>query len=365
MRRVLLALIVAACGSESHGNLAEAPRPAIPVQVVTAAPTDLPRVLSAVGTLSSSETTVVSAEITGTVTSFDIPEGRPVESGHLLATLDDAEAQAATAVARARFQSAQNRQDRTSSLRAASVASQQAADDARAELDAARGALQEAQTRLDKTRIHAPFAGILGLRQVNRGQYLDSGDPVVELTRTDPLELEFAIPQRHSALIELDQRVLATVGLCGLRFEGRVDAIDPQVDPRTRRLRLQATVSNPDGELRPGMSTRVRLLVDMYPGALVVPQEAIIRYGTKFLIYTLDEAGVASQREVELGDYFVDGVHVTEGLEPGATVVVTGHQKLRPGALAAPQPHTPVENELLQLGWHGPTAECRTSGATF
>lgn len=124
MRRVLLALIVAACGSESHGNLAEAPRPAIPVQVVTAAPTDLPRVLSAVGTLSSSETTVVSAEITGTVTNFDIPEGRPVESGHLLATLDDAEAQAATAVARARFQSAQNRQDRTSSLRAASVASQ-------------------------------------------------------------------------------------------------------------------------------------------------------------------------------------------------------------------------------------------------
>ncbi len=376
MRAVLVALIspwpgicalllLTACGSESRGSPQETVGPAILVHVVTAAPLDLPRVLPAVGALSSPETTVVASEIAGTVTDFDIPEGRAVETGHFLAALDDAEAQAATAVARARFQSAEYRQSRTSSLRAASVASEQAADEARAQLDAASGALREAQTRLEKTRIHAPFAGVLGLRQVNRGQYLEAGDRIVEITRTDPLQLEFAIPQRHAALIALGQRVLGTVGLCGMRFEGRVDAIDPQVDSRTRRLRLRATIPNPGGELWPGMSTRVRLLVDMYPGALVVPQEAIVRFGTKFLIYTLDDGGIAAQKEVQLGDYFVDGVHVTAGLERGATVVVAGHQKLRGGTLAAPQPHTPTENQLLELGWYGPTADCRTRGAAF
>ena len=156
---------------------------------------------------------------------------------------------------------------------------------------------------------------MLGLRQVNQGQYLDSGTPVVEITQVDPLELEFGLPQRYAAELEVGQAVLGTVDQCGQRFEARVDAIDPRVDPGTRAVRLQAVVPNEDGRLLPGMAVRVRLVVGTLPDAVVVPQEAIIRQGTKHLVYVVDDEDRARQREVALGTFFVDGVHVSAGVD--------------------------------------------------
>jgi membrane fusion protein (multidrug efflux system) len=345
------------CGGEAHREGDGGPPP-VAVQVVTAAASELPRTLSAVGSLQSPETTTVASEIAGTTVAIDIPEGRSVEKGHLLARLDDAEARAALSVARARLTNATARLTRLRSLRASSVSSEQALDDAVAEFDAAKGEVDEAETRLRKTDIRAPFAGILGLRQVNQGQYLDPGDPVVEITQVDPLELEFGIPQRHAGELELGQLVLGTVGPCGQRFQASVDAIDPRVDPATRAVRLQAAVPNPDGKLLAGMAVRVRLVVGAIPGAVVIPQEAIIRQGTKHLVYVVDGEGRAHQREARLGSFFVDGVHVRAGVDPGDTVVVAGHQKLRPGAPTSAQPYQPVENPNLELGWFGPGGDC-------
>jgi membrane fusion protein (multidrug efflux system) len=325
---------------------------------VTAAAQELPRTLAAVGSLQSPETTTVASEIAGTLVAIDIPEGRYAEEGHLLARLDDAEARAALSVARARLTNATARLARLRSLRASSVSSEQALDDAVAEFDAAKGEVDEAETRLRKTGIRAPFAGILGLRQVNQGQYLDPGDPVVEITQVDPLELEFGLPQRHARALALDQIVLGTVGQCGQRFEARVDAIDPRVDPATRTVRLQAAVPNPDGTLFPGMAVRVRLVIGAIPDAVVIPQEAIIRQGTKHRVYVVDEEGRARQRDVSLGTFFVDGVHLRAGVEPGDSVVVAGYQKLQPGAPTRPQPYQPTENPNLELGWFGPDGEC-------
>jgi membrane fusion protein (multidrug efflux system) len=309
--------------------------------------------LAAVGSLQSPETTTVASEIAGTTVAIDIPEGRYVKAGHLLARLDDAEARAARSVARARLTNAKARLARLRSLRASSVSSQQALDDAVAEFDAAQGEVDEAETRLRKTDIRAPFAGILGLRQVNQGQYLDPGDPIVEITQVDPLELEFGIPQRHASELELGQVVL------GQRFEASVDAIDPRVDPATRAVRLQAAVPNPDGRLLAGMAVRVRLVVGAVSDAVVIPREAIIRQGTKHRVYVVDEESRAHQHDVALGTFFVDGVHVRAGVAPGETVVVAGHQKLQEGALTSPQPYQPIENPNLELGWFGPDGDCR------
>jgi membrane fusion protein (multidrug efflux system) len=327
--------------------------------VFTAAASELPRTLAAVGSLQSPETTTVASEIAGTTVAIDIPEGRYVKAGHLLARLDDAEARAARSVARARLTNAKARLARLRSLRASSVSSQQALDDAVAEFDAAQGEVDEAETRLRKTDIRAPFAGILGLRQVNQGQYLDPGDPIVEITQVDPLELEFGIPQRHASELELGQVVLGTVGQCGQRFEASVDAIDPRVDPATRAVRLQAAVPNPDGRLLAGMAVRVRLVVGAVSDAVVIPREAIIRQGTKHRVYVVDEESRAHQHDVALGTFFVDGVHVRAGVAPGETVVVAGHQKLREGAPTSPQPYQPIENSNLELGWFGPDGDCR------
>jgi membrane fusion protein (multidrug efflux system) len=346
------------CGGDSPPDGGGGPPP-VSVQIVTAAAGELPRTLSAVGSLKSPETTTVASEVSGTVVALDIPEGRYVAAGHLLARIDDAEARAALSVARARLTNAKARLARLRSLRESKVSSEQALEDAVAEFDAARGVVDESGTRLRKTKVRAPFAGILGLRQVNQGKYLESGDPIVEITQVDPLELEFGLPQRYARDLALDQVVLGTVGQCGQRFTGRVDAINPRVDPGTRAVRLQAIIPNSDGTLLPGMAVRVRLVIDTIPDAIVIPQEAIVRQGTKHLVYVLDDEDRARQREVTLGTFFVDGVHLPAGLEPGERVVVAGHQKLRPGASTRLEPYVPTQNPNLELGWLGPDADCR------
>jgi membrane fusion protein (multidrug efflux system) len=305
--------------------------------------------------------TTVASEIAGTVVSIAIPEGQRVEARHVLARLDDAEARAARAVAAARLRNARDRLARLESLRAESVSSEQAFDDARSEFDAAEGEFERAETRLQKTTIRAPFTGVLGLRQVNVGQYVEPGDPLVEITQVHPLELVFSLPQRHVSEIAVGQSVLGMVGLCEARFEGRVDAVDPRVDPATRSVRVHALVPNPEGSLYAGMSVRVRLLVATISGALVVPQEAIVRQGTKHIVYSVDDEGLAQQHEITLGEFFVDGVHIREGIEPGARVVAAGQQKLGPGSPTQAQPYQPTDNPNLELGRFGPVAACTAS----
>ena len=344
--------------SESQGDRRDGGPRVIDVQVVVATPGALPRTLSAVGSLQSTDMATMASEIAGTVVALDIPEGQLVTSGHVVARLDDGEARASLSVARARLKNAHDRLARLESLRAESVSSAQAYDDATSAFEAAQGAFAEAQERLDKTEISAPFDGVLGLRQASVGQFLRQGDPVVEITRIDPLELVFALPQRFISQVAVDQTVTGIVGRCGPRFEAKVRAVDPRIDPATRSVRLLALVPNPDGKLYPGMAARLRLLVDRIPAAIVVPQEAIVRQGTKHIVYTLDAENQAQQNEVRLGEFFADGVHVASGIEANARVVVAGQQKLRPGATANPQPHTPTRNPNLDLGRFGPLDDC-------
>jgi membrane fusion protein (multidrug efflux system) len=336
-------------------------RPPAQVLFVVAEPRTLPRTLSSVGAFASPNMTTVASEIEGRVIALDVPEGQRVEKGHVLARLDDAEAKAALKIARARFENAKDRLARLERLRERSVSSEQAYDDARAEYDAAAGAKEEAQTRLEKTALRAPFAGVLGLRQVNLGQYVSGGTPIVEITQVDPLELAFGVPQRFAADLAPDQRVTGRVGRCGPRFEGEVVAIDPRIDPATRNVRLQALVPNADGALYPGMAASIELVVGTYPDAIVVPQEAVVRQGTRHVIYTLDDDDGAVQHTVSLGQFFPDGVHVTEGIAPYARVVAAGQQKLGPGAPTRPAPFEPTENPNLDLGSSGPEA-CREEG---
>ena len=358
-RRVLqtallsLALLAFAACDRSEGAQGRGEPPPVPVQYVDAAPGAIPRTISSVGAFESPEMTTVASEIEGRVVALDVPEGRLVEQGHVLARLDDAESRASLRVARARLQNAKDRLARLERLRERDVSSEQAYDDARAEFDAATGAFQEAQTRLEKTTLRAPFTGVLGLRQINVGQYVDGGTPIVELTQVDPLELVFSVPQRFAGELALGQRVEGRVGRCGPRFEGQVDAIDPRVNPATRSVQLQASVPNVDASLFPGMAVSLKLVVGAFEDAIVVPQEAIVRQGTRHIVYTLDEQDAAQQATVLLGEFFADGVHVRRGIEPGARVVAAGQQKLRPGARTAATPFEPTRNPNLELGGNG------------
>lgn len=363
MRRLPLLLLLLsahalACG-ESPSETPPGPPPAA-VQVLTAEARTLPRTLSAVGSLESPDMTTVASEIAGKVVALDVPEGTRVDAGFVLARLDDAEGRASLSVATAKLENARDRHARQGPLHEQGVASDQSLEDALAELRGAEGAYQEARTRLDKHTIRAPFAGVLGLRQVNVGQYVPAGQPIVEITLVDALELRFYLPQKDLPRLAPGQTVHGVVGRCEARFEGTVTALDPRVDPATRMVGLQAAVQGEAGALHPGMAVRVRLLVEEVPAAILLPQEAIVRQGTKYVIYTVDAQNAAQPREVTLGEFFVDGVHVTRGIAAGDRVIVSGQLKLQPGSPVAPQPFTPTRNPNVNVGRYGP-ADCEPS----
>jgi len=324
---------------------------------MTAEAKPLPETLSAVGSLESPHMATVASEIAGRVVALDVPQGTRVEAGHVLARLDDAEAKATLSVAAARLENARDRHARQGPLHERGVASDQSLEDARSGLRGAEGAYQEALSRLEKHTIRAPFAGVLGLRQVNVGQYVEAGQPIVELTLVDALELRFYLPQQDLPRLAPGQKVLGVVGRCEARFEGTLSAVDPRVDPATRMVGLQAVVKGEPGSLHPGMAVRVRLLVDEIPDAILLPQEAVVRQGTKYLVYTVDAQNAAQPHEVTLGEFFVDGVHVTSGIAAGEQVIVSGQQKLQPGSPVAPQPWEATQNPNVDVGRYGP-ADC-------
>jgi len=359
--RPLLLLLLAACPiacGEAPAAGPEGPPPPV-VQVVTAAASVLPQTLSAVGSLESARMAPVAAEVAGTLVALDVPEGKRIEAGHVLAKLDDAAARAALSVAAARLENARDRLARQQPLHAQGVASDQALEDARAEVRAGEGAYQEARTLLEKHTIRTPYAGAVGLKQVNVGQYVTAGQPIVEITITQGLELRFSLPQQDLPRLAAGQIVHGVVGRCEARFEGRVTAVDPRVDPTTRMVGLRAALTGGSENLHPGMAVRVRLLVDELPGAILLPQEAIVRQGTKTIVFTVDAQNQVQPREVQLGEFFVDGVHVVSGVEAGERIVVAGQQKLQPGTPVNAEPFTPTTNPNVMLGRYGP-ADCPT-----
>ncbi len=346
------------CGASSERD-GPGEFPAVTVQVVTMRPQTIPRTVSAVGSLESPEPTTIAAEVEGSVEFIDIPEGQRVKAGHVLLRIDDDEFRAVAAASRARFRNADDRLRRARELHTGGVASAQVLDDATSAHDAARAALDEAETRLRKTVVRAPFSGMLGLRQASLGQYLEAADPIVQVTQVDPLDIVFSVPQRHAPELALGQRVMASLGRCEARLEASISALDPRIDPGTRTLRAEARVPNPQGAYSPGMAVHVRVLVDEVADALLVPQEAIVRQGTKQIVYVVDGEERVQQQEVVLGEFFLEAAHVRSGLRQGERVVTNGHQKLRPGAAVEARPHVATANPLLELGWFGPTEGCR------
>jgi membrane fusion protein (multidrug efflux system) len=353
-----LALCALGCEQSTAGGAHRPELPPLAVQTLTLKPERIPRLLTAVGALESPQTTWLSSDVEGIVTFLDIPEGQRVDKGRLLARVDDRRSRAMLSVAEARYRNARDTFERLEQLHGEKLISKQELDDATAELRQAAGALDDARTLVGQAEIRAPFTGQLGLKQISLGAYLAQGAPVVELTQTDPLRLVFGLPQREVDKLALGQSVRGVAGDCTQRFQGAVMIVDPKVDAATRSVQVQAEVANPDGILRPGMSARVAVEVGAVDDAVTVPQEAVVRRGTKTLVYTVKEDGTAAANEVTLGQYFVDRVEVASGLRPGDVVVAAGLQKLRGGAHVEQQPYERIANPNLELGFESIADSC-------
>jgi membrane fusion protein (multidrug efflux system) len=297
--------------------------------------------LTAVGTVAPVRGVTVSADLPGVVDRIAFESGQSVRDGDVLATLDTRQERAQLAAAIAQRDLARVTFDRLRGLRAERVVSQAELDRATAEQREAEARVDEIRATIDRKTIRAPFSGVLGIRQVNLGQYLSAGDALVTLQALDPVYVDFAVPQE--SLVQLRQRRPVHVTTDDAQhgeLAGSITAVDSVVDDSTRNVQVQATVRNPNGRLRPGMFVRAEVAVGTSAAVITLPASAInyAPYGDSVFVVTdlKDPAGKTyrgvRQRIVTTGKMRGDQIAVTSGIKPGDEVVTSGVFKLRNGA---------------------------------
>lgn len=300
------------------------------VEVARVKASDFSDDVSAVGSLKSNESVVLRPETAGRVSTIAFKDGAVVGKGDLLLTLDAAIQEAELQQARANLALARNNHQRNEELLGRKFLSQQAVESSAANLRVQEAALQLAEAKLAKTRVKAPFRGVVGLRNVSVGDYVKEGQDLINIEDIATLRADFRLPEAYLGRLHKGQVIEVTSdAVPGERFKAVLDAVDPQVDPAGRAISARARLDNAAGKLRPGMFVRVRLLFGERKAVLLVPEQAIVP-GAEPAVYRVVD-GKASLVKVRTGVRRAAQVEIVEGLAEGDVVVTAGQLKLRPG----------------------------------
>jgi membrane fusion protein (multidrug efflux system) len=324
-----------------------------PVEVVELKPVRVLESITAVGSLRSNESVVLRPEVSGRIAAIGFRDGQSVRRGQLLVGLDATLNEAEVAQARAEFDLATSNLRRTEDLASKNFVSSSAQDQAASSVQVAEAKLKLAEARLAKMRILAPFDGVVGIRNVSIGEYVKDGAELVNVEDIRTLKADFRLPERYFPQLKTGLPVELTAdALPGSRYVGSVEAINPRVDAAGRSLEVRARLTNSDGQLRPGMFARVRVLLGDRPNALMVPEEAVVPLGDDFFVYTVAD-GKAKRVRVKLGVRREAQVELLEGVSAGEQVITAGIRVQRDGQAvrvvgAAPAPPagtTPAESK--------------------
>lgn len=345
---VVLLLLGAAWGVSRFyggGKPSEQQPPRGPVAVVTEAvqTVSLSNAVRAVGSLVAGESADIHAEIAGQISEILFEEGQPVKKGDVLIQMDRSLLETELARAKAALDAAAANFARDDKLKKSGFVAAQQWDATRAALDAARAEVANAEIRLEKATIRAPFGGVAGLRSFSKGDFTTAGAALTSVVSIDPLKLEFTIPEKNYGDIRAGQQIAFAVdAFPGENFPGEVYAVDPRVDPDNRNFTVKATVPNSGGRLRPGMYARIEITTATRGNAMTIPEEAIMPRGESSFVYAV-RGGKAVLTEVTLGARETGRVEVLGGLSPDDRVVTAGHLKLKDGAAVAEQPAAPQD----------------------
>ncbi len=297
--------------------------------------------ITAVGSLEAVQGVIVTAELPGKVERIELEAGTKVKAGDLLLQQDISTETAQLRSAEAALTLTEIEIDRKRKLLAQKTISRSEYDNAEAQFKQAAAQADTIRATIKKKTIRAPFAGRLGIRLVNVGQVLKEGEPIVSLQSIDPIFVNFSLPQQQLAQVGpgLSVRVTADA-LPGQALEGKITAINPQVDAATRNIRMQATMTNPEERLRPGMFVTVTVVLPVRQDLLAIPATSILYAPYSDSVFVVEEqkdekngrvGKTVRQQFVRLGERQGDYVAVLSGLEEGQTVVSTGVFKLRNG----------------------------------
>ncbi len=311
------------------------------VTTIVAKSEEWPATLSAIGTVAAVQGVTVSADLPGIIDRIAFGSGKTVQAGEVLVQLDTRQEQAQLAAAEAQRDLARLNLDRMTDLNRQGITSQSDYDRTAAEHKQAEARVGEIRATIDRKKIRAPFTGLLGIRQVNLGQYLKGGDPVVPLQSLQPIYVNFTVPQQEVGKTRVGGGVRVSFqGMAGADLAGSITAVDSVVDPATRNVQVQATFGNVDGRLHPGMFVQAQVVLGAGSPIVALPASAIsyAPYGDS--VFIVEDVKAPSgqsyhgvrQQFVKLGGSRGDLVAVVSGVKAGEEVVSSGAFKLRNGA---------------------------------
>jgi membrane fusion protein, multidrug efflux system len=319
-----------------------------------------PSTLDAIGSVAAVRGVTVSADLPGVVEAILFDSGRAVRAGDVLVRLDARQEQAQLVAAEAQRDLTRLNLERARGLLAEGVVAVSDFDRLNAEHKQAEAKVGEIRATIDRKQVRAPFAGVLGIRQVNLGQYLSGGEAMVSLQAVDPVYVDFSVPSQDLARLPVGAEVrVSSEGLAGPEPRGRITAVDSVVNEGTRNIHVQATLANAGGRLRPGTFVKARVVLGTAQNVVALPGSAIsyAPYGDSvFVVGDLDGPGGKNyrgvrQQFVKLGGARGDQVAVVSGLTAGQEVVTSGAFKLRTGAAVR------VHNETLPGNQAAPKPE--------
>ncbi len=297
--------------------------------------------ISAIGTVEAVQGVTVSADLPGVVTEINFDSGHAVSKGDVLVRLDTKQERAQLAAAEAAKELARLSLARKQELLGKQAIPQATYDEASAQYKQADARVGEIRAMIDRKTIKAPFAGVLGIRQVNLGQYLAGGAPIVSLQAVRPAYVNFTVPQQEIGRLRVGSSIEVTSDALGAPESGRIAAFEPQIDEATRNARVQAIFDNRSGKLRPGMYVEAKLAQGGNATAITLPASAIsyAPFGDSvFIVENVTDPKThktyrgVRQQFVKLGGSRGDQVAVLTGVKAGEEIVTSGVFKLRPGA---------------------------------
>ncbi len=306
------------------------------VEVAKAESVSLVDDVQAVGSLKSAQGVMLRPEVSGRVSKLGFAEGARVRRGQLILQLDDTLQQAQLQQAQAQASIARTNLQRSRELQTQGFVSQSAVDQNGAALEVAEAQVTLAQAQVARMKVLAPFDGTAGLRAVDVGDYVKDGADLVNLEDLTSLRVQFAVPERYIDRLRAGQAVeVAVDAIPGRAFQGRVLAVDSQVDANGRALQVLAQVDNPGSQLKPGMFARPRVVFAVRSNAVVVPEEALVPLGARQLLFkVVDGPGgqkLAQRLEAKVGLRLPGRVEILEGVQAGDLLVTAGHSRLLRG----------------------------------
>ncbi len=343
--------------SGKNNEVANKAQGGLPVETAIVQEKSLAKELSTIGTLRANEAVILKPEISGRIETIHAAEGSMVKKGELIISLDSRIYEAELKQAEAALNLAQTSYNRARLLKEKGAGTVSNFDTMKAALNVAQAQVDLARARLEKTTITAPFDGIIGLRKISPGDYVNAGQELVGFSSNNPIKLDFSLPENYSAALKAGGQIIVTVdAITERKFSGTIYAIDPQIDPSSRNIQMRALLANDDGLLKPGIFARVAVAIAASQTALFIPESALMPRGDEnFVMKILPDKKTLSAK-VKTGRRIDGEVEIIEGLAAGEMVISAGHMKVRDG-----QEVTIIANEINKESSAGKSSDIKSS----